>query len=155
MTLEETLLSVPFNQWRVGQVYSYGWYDGPRDGGCRLVTPACEFYFELIDERYNPDGLDDRLYRLSEIPLGSVAEMEKLSHQWRNSDPAISQEATRRLDAIRAARRPTDLVVYSTYMNEFLGCWRVDPAQTDVKDWFTFLGIPAQDSSGSPHGQVA
>src|SRR5437763_152297 len=72
MNFEERLLAVPVDQWSVSQVVAFDWYDGPRSGICAFAHPAVEFYFDVVDERYNPDGLDDRLFRLSELPPGSL-----------------------------------------------------------------------------------
>src|SRR5712691_11225607 len=67
---------MPPDQWVPGQTIAFDWYDGPRAGVCSLGRPGGEFFFELLDERYNPDGLDDRLYRLSELPPGTVEEVQ-------------------------------------------------------------------------------
>ena len=70
------------------------------------------FYFDLLAERFDPDHPDDRVYRLSELEPGSVAQMLALSRKSAATEPA-GRDASRRLDAIRANRRPTALVVYS------------------------------------------
>lgn len=142
MKLEELLLSWPVDQLRVSQVYSFDWYDGPREGVCSLAVPPCEFYFHLLDERYNPDGLDDRLFRLSELPPGSVSQVVSASADLAKPDEAVRRQAERRIDAATATKRPTSLVIHTQDMNQFLGCWNVEPnAGTDV-DWFAVLGIP-------------
>src|SRR5712691_11519086 len=121
MSLEETLLAAPREQWHVARTYVYGWQDGPTHGACEMAAPQCEFFFELLSERYNPDGLDDRIYRLSELPAGSVAELLTLHTQGAGRAGPVRDEADRRIEEIRAARRPTSLVVYSQDMEHFLG----------------------------------
>jgi len=59
-------------RWGVAELIVLDYYDGPREGLCKLAIPAGEFSFKMIAERYNPDGLDDRFYRLSSLPPGSV-----------------------------------------------------------------------------------
>lgn len=142
MRLEELLTTAPVEQWKVGKVYSYGWYDGPTHGAGSLLTPACEFWFDLLDERFNPNGLDDRIYRLSELTTGSVEELLAGHHAWSTLDESGRWEVDRRIQEIRAMRHPTALVIYSQDLHHFLGCWTVDPTKNHVDDWFTFLGIP-------------
>lgn len=141
MKLEELLQSVPVGQWKAGQSYSFDWHDGPRAGICSLATPGGEFYFEMVDERYNPDGLDDRLFRLSELPTGSVAEVLSIVPDLRHSDESVRHRARHRLETIENSRRPTSLIVLSQDMEHFDGFWRVDLAQADDTDWFAALGI--------------
>jgi len=145
MKLEELLQSLPADQWKVGQIYSFDWHDGPRAGVCSLAVPGGEFYFQMIDERYNPDGLDDRIFRLSELPAGSVAEVLSVIPDLRSSDEAVRQKAERQLERIENSRRPTSLVILSQYMDYFEGCWHVDPARTDKTDWFAVLGIAPRE----------
>ena len=142
MTLEEVLPSLPVEQWKAKQIYSFDWYDGPREGACSLSVPECEFYFELLDERYNPEGLDDRLYRLSELTSGSVREFLSGVRNLVSPDPSVREDAKQRLGRIKARKRPTPLVIYTQDMEHFLGCWSVDRTIHEVTDWFAFLNIP-------------
>src|SRR5207248_66436 len=73
MSLAAQLAAAPVARWRTRRAVVLDWYDGPREGVCALAEPACEFYFELLDERPTADDLDDRLFRLSALPPGSVA----------------------------------------------------------------------------------
>lgn len=150
MNLEQLLTSVPAPQWRTRQAVVFDWYDGPREGVCALAEPACEFYFELLAERPTPDDLDDRLYRVSALPPGSVDELLTAladlgplaaplwSPVWRFSMPAEREKADRTVHDTRARRRPTDLVVYSRDMCEFLG-YRLLPRDgvNGSANWFT------------------
>src|SRR5436309_5096298 len=74
MTFETKLLSPPVEKCKTRLAIIFDWYDGPRTGLCCLEVPEVEFSFELLDERTNEDGADDRLFRLSELPAGSVAQ---------------------------------------------------------------------------------
>ncbi len=142
MKLEELLTSVPVGQWQAGNQYSLEWYDGPREGVCSLNVPGGEFYFKLLDERYNPNGCDDRLFRLSELPAGSVAELLSVVPVFAGREESAQREADQRLQTILSRRRPTTLVIWTQDMLEFLGCWNIDQAAPDDGDWFAFLGIP-------------
>ncbi len=75
--------------WTADQVIVFDWYDGPRQGVVCLKEPPCEFSFELLAEKPNPDDLDHRLFRVSELPAGSVAQI---------------------LEAIRVLGKPTGIV---------------------------------------------
>ncbi len=149
MNLEELLKSTPPEQWKVGQLYALGWYDGPESGVCSLAVPGGEFYFEMIDERYNPDGLDDRIFRLSELPAGSVADVLGIAPNLGSKYDATRKEANVRLEGICARKLPTTLIVHTQDWEHFLGCWKVDPTRTDITDWFSLLNIPAAETSYS------
>lgn len=140
MTLEDLLLASPPAKWEVAQLHATGWYDGPEEGVCALAVPGGEFYFEKVGERYNPEGLDDRLFRLSELPAGSVAEVLAVVPRLANQDETIRKRAEEQLAAICARRRPTAIVIRTPDWEHFLGCWRVD--RTNVSDWFADLNIP-------------
>src|SRR5687767_8073260 len=66
------LLSISFIEWETRQVIIFDWYDGPREGMCRLKNPSTEFYFKLLDERATVDELDDRIFDIYELPVGSL-----------------------------------------------------------------------------------
>lgn len=145
MKLEELLAAVPLDQWKVGQVYSIDWYDGPRGGVCALTEPPCEFYFELLDERYNPNGLDDRLFRLSELPSGSVQEVLSAAHDVQESRGRDHEQARRRMDAVTARARPTSVVIHTQDMEQILGFWNLGQVAQARTDWFAALGIPKHE----------
>lgn len=159
MQLETLLKDTPVDQWATRLAIIFDWYDGPREGVCCLSQPGGEFYFELLDERMDPDGLDDRLLRLSELPAGSVAETQSVLEDlggpthcywvpiWKFSSDAARERGERQVQAVRAARRPTDLVIWTPDMEQFLGLWTVARTEPDRKDWFAFLGIPPVESN--------
>ena len=68
MKLEQLLGSLPCQKWQTRQAIVLDWYDGPRQGLCALDKPGGEFVFEILDERVNEQGLDDRLFRLRALP---------------------------------------------------------------------------------------
>jgi hypothetical protein len=158
--LETVLSSLPPEQWVTRQATVYDWYDGPREGVCALSRPEAEFYFELLDERYNPDGLDDRLFRLSELPPGSVdailSALQNLGTPvnsvwipvWKFPSEAAQQRAEQRLREIEAVKRPTPMVILTQDMEQFLGCWNVPPTSNQVADWFSVLRIPQEQTTG-------
>lgn len=156
MNFETSLRAVPVDQWRTGRVIAFDWYDGPREGVGSLTVPGGEFYFELLDERHNPEGLDDRLFRLSELPPGSVEKVERAILElgrpinpvwvpvWKFSNEMARQKADQCVRNVHAQALRTSLVVWTRDMERFQGCWQVDPAPTDVADWFVLLGIPQE-----------
>jgi hypothetical protein len=153
MSLEQLLTGAPVGRWKVGQAIAFDWYDGPRAGICRLAEPGGEFFFSLLDERPSPDDLDDRLFRLSELPTGSVDQalsaLQLLGHPtgpvwipvWRFPDEEARQQTERVLKAIEGSGRPTSLVLHTRDMTEFLGCWAVAPSARPVSDWFAELSL--------------
>ncbi len=72
VSFEETLSSVPAEDWQVQQAIVFDWHDGPREGLCELTRPECCFYFKAIEERAADDDLDDRFFRVAPTPPGSV-----------------------------------------------------------------------------------
>jgi hypothetical protein len=151
MNLEKVLVSVPVEQWRTRQAIVSDWNDGPREGFCALANPEVEFHFSLLGERRNRDDADDRLFRLSEIPIGSVALATKQLREvglvpelaspvwcplWRFPTDEARRRADQALHEIEAERKPTAMVILTRDLAEFLGCWRVD--------WFSALGIPTR-----------
>lgn len=155
MNLEKALLATPVEEWKADLAIALDWFDGARQGICRLSHPAVEFYFDLLDERNNPNGLDDRLYRLSEVPEGSTAAVQEacaiLGHPtgpvwvpiWRFPDADAKDRAERTIRSIEDRKRPTKIVVFSRDAEEFLGCWSMDEVASNGSDWFTRLHVPA------------
>ncbi|MFO0841147.1 MAG: hypothetical protein U0797_01960 [Gemmataceae bacterium] len=153
MNLERRLLEPPPSAWKTEQAIVFDWYDGPREGFCRLSYPEAEFRFRLVDERSTPDGLDERLLRVDELPAGSVertlAVLAELGApaapvwvpMWRFASPENKQRAEAALRAIEEEARPTHVVFLTQDLQEFLGCWSVD-VDANGADWFSMLGIP-------------
>jgi len=149
---EESLLLTPVGEWITKQAIVFDWFDGPREGICSLTKPEISFYFELIDERPLPDGLDDRLFSLKQIQVSSIDEISTAISElgtpsgkvwvpvWKFQSSLNRDQAEKIINQIVSNSNKTDLVVFTRDMVEFLGCWRVKP-NAEVKDWFTYLGI--------------
>lgn len=153
MELKNKLTSRAPDDWVVDQVIVFDWYDGPRQGVACLTQPPCEFYFELLAERYNPNGLDDRLFRVSELPPGSVAKVLEATQAlgsptnavwvptWKFSSEGERRQADQAINQILSARKDTGIVIASPDMATFLGCWQTDGDSHPITDWFSALGV--------------
>lgn len=133
--LEHALLSVPVAQWRPRRTEALDWYDGPREGLCQLSWPDTEFYFTLLAERFNPEGLDDRLMAVHRLPPGGG---EALLQALALPD---EPEGRREVERILASAEPTNLVVLTRDAETFLGCWRRPPGEPQGPSWFEVLGL--------------
>jgi hypothetical protein len=153
MTLQRQLTSLSPQAWQVHQAVVFDWYDGPRQGVARLSKPTCEFVFELLAERPTADDLDDRLFRLSELPEGSVAKILEALRvlgspsnvvwvpEWRFGSEEERLRADQALDRILSQQRRTDLVIYTRDLITFRGCWQENRANGQAQDWFTTLNV--------------
>ena len=154
MDLKKVLTAVPVDQWRTQQVIVFDWHDGPREGLCSLANPQAEFFFALLDERHNPDGLDDRLFRIREVSPGTVArtikELRDLGAPdsvvwvpvWRFPNVANAQRAERFLEELRTKAAPLSVVIASRDLERFQGCWDAGTVNQPASDWFSSLSIP-------------
>lgn len=80
MNFKDILVTTPPEQWEVEQLIVFDWYDGPLEGLCELANPACCFYFKIVAERFDPDDLDDRLFRWNIMPPHSVKRATEILH---------------------------------------------------------------------------
>jgi hypothetical protein len=138
MKLEETLAETPPSRWTARRVIVLDWYDGPRAGVCALAHPQCELVFHAFAEPPRSDVLAVLLFAVSELPSGSVAQVESLLTElgrpsgplwvpvWNFRDDATRHEVEGRLDALLVAARPTSLLVASADGLHFEGCWNAD-----------------------------
>ena len=152
MTLEHAICSLPFEQWMPRQVIVLDWHDGPREGIAELSAPECEFHFEILAERYDPVDVDDRLFRLSEVPRGSVRHLltqfrilgqpvnAVWSPVWSFTNDEDRLRCDQELKHILDLQRKTDVVILTKDMEHFLGCFQV-PLDASQVDWFKALGI--------------
>jgi hypothetical protein len=154
MNLETAIFSQAPQAWRTRQAIIFDWYDGPRAGVVSLEYPDCEFHCQFLSEQPNADDLDDRLFRISELPRGSVANIlsatrvlgEPTNNVWvpvwqfpSDRDRAAVEAEIERL---LTNRRETDIVIWTRDMKEFLGCWHAERNGIPASSWFTKLGIP-------------
>lgn len=154
MPIEDVLLTLGPQRWKTERAIVFDWNDGPRHGIASLAFPTCGFVFDLLEERYNPDGLNDRLFRLRELPVGSVESVVKVLAElgepanpvwlpvWKFASEAGQQKAERSIDAILAASRQTDLVILSRDLEHFEGIWVIGTIERSQADWFRRLRIP-------------
>jgi hypothetical protein len=154
MNTQKALMSQPPTAWIVGQVVVFDWCDGPRQGIARMAEPKCEFAFELVSERDNPEDLDDRLYRVSDLPEGSVTEILDATRAlespvnvvwtpgWRFESDEERLQADQVIAGVLSQQKDTGLVIHSRDMVTFLGCWPADAGTDQKQDWFALLGIP-------------
>src|SRR5579871_5688409 len=139
MSLETALASLPPAKWVARQVVVFDWYDGPREGVAWMASPDCEFFFELLGEQATPDDLDDRFFRLSELPGGTVsaigAALRGLGEptqsvwvpQWRFEKETERAGVDEEIQRLLGRRRQTGIVVRTPDMIHFAGCRFTDP----------------------------
>lgn len=151
MDAERRLLTTPPASWRVERVIALDWYDGPRQGLCRLADPEVEFVFRLLAERTTPDDLDDRVFAVERLPAGSVASAvaalapfgSPRNATWvpvmRHPDRNVREESKAALDAIQRRATSTPVVFYTRDFETFLGCWSADAASEGEGDWFRVI----------------
>jgi hypothetical protein len=151
MDAEQALLTTPVQDWRAERVIAFDWYDGARQGVCRMAVPAVEFVFRLLDERGTEDDADDRVYSVEQLPAGSVARMAELlaplgspvgliwAPIWRFSDAASRARTEAALEAIERQAIPTSVVFYTRDFETFRGCWRADAAGAGDRRWFRLI----------------
>ena len=145
-TMISKLLSCPPGSWELNQVVCTDWYDGPRNGFCALRIPPAEFYFDLIAERRDPDGLDDRLFQASEINPGTVrdlcAAMRGLgepqgrvwSPVWTHPDASHLESLRKRIDEVIERIAAPQAVVFTRDWRTFLGYWKMPRSPEQIGD---------------------
>lgn len=136
---EKRLLSVPIADWQVGQIVVFDWYDGPREGICKLVHPQCCFYFASLEEQTAEDDLEDCSFRLNEVPADAVEQavtiLEELGPPtkptwvpiWKFPSEDARLNAEHKLDVLLAHQQKTSLIVQTPDMIHFLRCKQMLP----------------------------
>ena len=71
-TLDQILRSVPPSEWMIEYNIIYDWYDGEREGWCRLSSPACCFYYKIQAEVLSGPGLKDCLLAVRAVPANAI-----------------------------------------------------------------------------------
>lgn len=152
MTLEQALTAHDPGTWRTRQAVVFDWYDGPRSGICALATPECEFAFGCLDERCNPEGCDDRIFRLGELPRGTVERLVSFLKDlggpavpiwiplWTFATGDRKAHADAMVNEILGSARLTNLVVSSQDCETFRNCRLFDEFPPHI-DWFDHLGM--------------
>jgi len=152
-TPEDVIADPGSSEWKLRQTIALGWNDGPVEGVCALAHPRREFVFWLLDERYNPDGLDDRLYALCELPIGTVDKILSLLTilgspcnsvwvpVWIFPSDQQKEEVEKEIDNLLKSARPANIIVHSRDFRTILGRWQLEAIPSDVKDWFKLLKI--------------
>ena len=153
MNLVKDIQSLPPAQWLTRKAIIFDWYDGPREGVCALAQPGVEFSFELLDERSNANDLDDRLFRLKELPAGSVdgiwASLAELAPPdqafwvplWEFPNEIKQQEADKHVQETLGRARATPVDIATRDMRHFLGCWTTEINTNVDQGWFSALEI--------------
>ena len=154
MSIEQKLINCDVSRWRTRLAVVFDWYDGPRHGICALENPQCEFVFYLLDEQTNPDGLDHRLFRISEIPDGSVdnlvSQVAVLGSPfasvwtpiWRFPTEQKRAEADSDVEKLLDSGRQTNIIFLSQDLISYLGRWNAEVIPNERVDWFAALKIP-------------
>ena len=142
--MHDTLTTLPPKDWVVDQVVVLDWYDGPRHGVARLAKPECEFAFDVLNERHNPDGLDLRLFRVSELPTGSLNKVLDAIRclgtpvnkvwvpVWEFGSAEQQLQADQEIDRILSQQAPTAIAFCSRDMATFAEGWEGDRASEEV-----------------------
>jgi hypothetical protein len=150
MAVAQSLRVTPPERWLVDQVIVFDWYDGPRSGLCRLSLPNVEFRFDLVDEQLTADDLDDRVFSIGVLPVGSVGDaLTALSllggpakpvwaPVWKHEDLQSLMRAEQQVDEVCSRAVETGLVVRTKDFKAFAACRDVSEKPPGV-DWFTFL----------------
>jgi hypothetical protein len=132
---ERTLALAPVAQWRVHQVIIFDWYDGPREGVCELAHPQTCFQFKLLAEPGASSKHDASLFRIHELSVDAVQQTLIVLTQlgaptkpvwiprWRFPSPAAKAAADAAIDRLLSHRQPSSLIIQTTNMTHFLGCW--------------------------------
>jgi hypothetical protein len=151
MITSHKLASLPPDQWRVDQVIIFDWFDGPRHGIARLAQPSCELMFDLLAERPNDDGLDDRLFRIWTLPDGSVS---RILHSisalgvpadivwlplWKFPSEEERIRADEEIETVLNQKETTGLVIFTRDFHTFLGCWKEHIENSQIHDWARYL----------------
>jgi hypothetical protein len=71
-TLDQILRSVPPAEWMIEYNIIFDWYDGEREGWCRLSYPACSFSYKIQAEILTGPGLHDCLLAVRPVPADAI-----------------------------------------------------------------------------------
>lgn len=130
-----SLTSKSVELWRVEQVIVLDWYDGPQMGFCEMRYPECSFYFELFAQQSSQNDLDNRLFRIKEIPLSTMREillmMAELGEpkkplwipKWEFDSEIAKSGVEKQIEQIIKKSQETKILIQTQDMNKFQGYW--------------------------------
>ena len=133
--LERALLSAAPADWRVRQIIAFEWLDGPREGVCEMEHPPCSFHFEILAEQRSAGAFVDRLFALSELRAGVVAETLAIFREvgppkspvWAPHGAYTSEEEQQRIEAaveeLTSSRIPTRVLIRTRDMVNLTEVW--------------------------------
>ena len=145
------------------RVLALGYYDGPTNGLAQCGEDGPVYKFDLLDELYNPEGLDLRAFALAPAPRNSLAELitaysPHLSPQWPLWVPLwmlptkeIQQAMERVTDEVLGRAGAVEWILAAAdLLGELQAARTVRPEELSaITDWFAFLGITHAAASGS------
>jgi hypothetical protein len=71
-TLDQILRSVPPSEWIIQYNIIFDWFDGEREGWCRLSYPAGSFSYKIQAEILTGRGLNDCLLAVRPAPADAI-----------------------------------------------------------------------------------
>jgi len=146
-------INTSYTDWVVQQSIFLEWHDGPLSGFCSLKNSMFEFYFDMISNRESEDNLDDRLFRVYPVKIGTMEVLlENLSilgkPQGSTWIPIWTHQDKSRLDDLDVAIKKlingatsSNLVIMSNNFESFTGCWEIKDSFESIDNWFTYLDI--------------
>jgi hypothetical protein len=135
--LQKALMSLPFEQWQVKQLIVLDWHDGPREGVCEMLQPACSFYFKIIAEEMHKGGHTGALFSINELPIkttaqiiATLADLNQPINQvwvpiWIFPNEAAQLDAEKSLEELLSLRSKSNIIIRSKDMIVFMGCWNI------------------------------
>jgi hypothetical protein len=153
VTLCKSLCKTKVKDWCTHLAIVFDWDNGPKQGICQLAHPKCEFVYDLLAARSNPNGLDDRLFRLRGVQIGTIDKIASLLSIigppsspvwipiWRFPSDNYKKAVDSEIDALLSKSSETGIVIWTQNMQKYLGCWCESTVQPVDLDWFTHFDI--------------
>jgi hypothetical protein len=133
--LQNILLSLPPEDWRIKQIIVLDWYDGPREGLCEMLEPHCCFHFKLLAEKMVQGKGVDGLFCVSEAPMDAIVKMldylSELGHPtsatwtpiWIFPNEVARLAAERKIELLLSNLIKTNIMLQTKDMDRFSGYW--------------------------------
>lgn len=153
VTFDKSLCSTKVQDWCTHLAIVFDWQNGPKHGICQLAHPKCEFVFEMLAARSNPNGLDDRLFLLREMQIGTIDKVVSLLRVlgtpsnpvwipvWRFPSNDYKQGVDSEIDFLLSKSTETGVVIWTQNMRTFLGCWCENKEFPVDLNWFEHFNI--------------